>query len=177
LLLVLTVVGIVGAVLSFMHLRSYPLHDDGVIWVDRGVGVEDRVTAAYLTPGGPGALAGIHVGDQLVRIQNVPIQNALDVPHALWNIPLFEGVPYTLRRDGIEFQKDHIYIQGAPRDNAVFYQYLVGAFYLGIGLFPLFRLLEYLRRNDVLGQCRHASARPRHLPPLLPHVSFQAYLS
>ena len=139
LLLVLTVVGIVGAVLSFMHLRSYPLHDDGVIWVDRGVGVEDRVTAAYLTPGGPGALAGIHVGDQLVRIQNVPIQNALDVPHALWNIPLFEGVPYTLRRDGIEFQKDHIYIQGAPRDNAVFYQYLVGAFYLGIGLFVYYR--------------------------------------
>jgi len=138
-LLVLTVVGIVGAVLSFMHLRSYPLHDDGVIWVDRGVGVEDRVTAAYLTPGGPGALAGIHVGDQLVRIQNVPIQNALDVPHALWNIPLFEGVPYTLRRDGIEFQKDHIYIQGAPRDNAVFYQYLVGAFYLGIGLFVYYR--------------------------------------
>ena len=138
-MLVLTVVGIVGAVLSFMHLRSYPLHDDGVIWVDRGVGVEDRVTAAYLTPGGPGALAGIHVGDQLVRIQNVPIQNALDVPHALWNIPLFEGVPYTLRRDGIEFQKDHIYIQGAPRDNAVFYQYLVGAFYLGIGLFVYYR--------------------------------------
>jgi len=136
---VLTVVGIVGAVLSFMHLRAYPLKDDGVTWVDRGVGSENRVVAAYLTPGGPGERAGIHVGDQLVGIQNVPIQNALDVPHTLWNIPLFEGVPYTLRRDGIEFRKDHIYIQGAPRDSAVFYQYLVGVFYLGIGLFVYYR--------------------------------------
>ena len=141
LLLVLTVVGIVGAVLSFMHLRSYPLHDDGVTWVDQkgAAGEQNRVSAAYLAPGGPGERAGIRAGDQLVRIQDFPIQTALDVPRVLWRIPLFERTRYTLRRSGIEFQKDNIYIQPAPRDSALYYQYVVGAFYLGIGLFVYYR--------------------------------------
>jgi signal transduction histidine kinase len=151
LLLVLTVVGIVGAVLSSMHLRSYPLHDDGVTWVDQkrsdqkgpdqkgATGEQNRVTAAYLAPGGPGERAGIRAGDQLLRIQDFPIQNALDVPRVLWRIPLFERTRYTLRRDGIEFQKDNIYIQPAPRDSALYYQYVVGVFYLGIGLFVYYR--------------------------------------
>ncbi len=139
-LLVLTVVGIVGAVLSFMHLRSYPLHDDGVTWVDQTVDQKaNRVAAAYLTPGGPGERAGVRVGDQLVKIQDFPVQNALDVPRVLWRIPLFERTRYTLRRDGIEFQKDNIYIQPAPRDHALYYQYVVGVFYLGIGLFVYYR--------------------------------------
>jgi two-component system NtrC family sensor kinase len=135
LLLVLTVVAIVGAVLSFTHLRSYALHDDGVTWVD----LKNHVAAAYLTPGGPGERAGIRVGDQLVRIQDSPVQNALDVPRVLWRIPLYERTRYTLQRDGIEFQKDNIYIQRSPRDNALYYQYVVGAFYLGIGLFVYYR--------------------------------------
>ena len=145
LLLVLTVLGIVGAVLSIVHLRSYLLHDDGVSWVDHktSAGSEtNRVIAAYITPSGPGELAGIHLGDQLVAIESgkkFPIKTALDVPRALWQIQLLAPASYTLRRDGIEFQKDHIYIQGARRDNAVYYQYVVGFFYLGIGLFVYYR--------------------------------------
>ncbi len=143
-LLVLTVLGIVGAVLSVMHLRSYPLHDDGVSWVDQKTGSgpaqANRVVAAYLTPGGPGEQNGIRVGDQVLAIQNFPIQNALDVPRALWQIPLYVGpTRYTLRRDGIEFQKNNIYIQGTHRDNVLYYQYVVGFFYLGIGLFVYYR--------------------------------------
>jgi two-component system, NtrC family, sensor kinase len=83
---------------------------------------------------------GIHLGDQLVAIQNFPIHNALDVPRVLWQIPLLVGpTRYTLRRDGIEFQKPNIYIQGTPRDSAMYYQYVVGFFYLGIGLFVYYR--------------------------------------
>ena len=126
LLLVLTVVGIVGGVLSFVHLRSYPLHDDGVSWVDLKAGNgpdANRVVAAYLRPDGAGAKAGIHLGDQVVSIRNFPIKTALDVPRALWQIQILEKTRYTLRRDGIEdSQKDNIFIEGAPRDNAVFYQ-------------------------------------------------------
>ena len=147
LLLVLTVLGIVGAVLSLVHL-SYPLHDDGVNWVDQKVdqkvgdspAATDRVVAAYLTPDGPGEQNGIRVGDQLLAIQNFPIHTALDVPRALWQIPLYVGpTRYTLRRDGIDFQKDNIYIKGTRHDTVLYYQYLVGFFYLGIGLFVYYR--------------------------------------
>ena len=124
LLLVLTVLGIVGAVLSAVHLRSYLLHDDGVTWVDQkappGSGAPNRVVAGYLTPGGPGETAGIPLGDELLSIQDssqtFEVKTALDVPRALWKIPLLiSPTQYTLRRGGIEFKKDNIYIQGTRR--------------------------------------------------------------
>jgi hypothetical protein len=139
LLLVLTIAAIIGGVLSLRNLRSYPLHDDGVTWVDKILGGRAAVVAAYISPDGPGQRAGIHLGDQLLAIHTFPIKDALDVPQALWQIPLLGQTRYTLRRDGIEFQKDNIFIQAAPRDSAVYYQYCVGFFYLAIGLFVYFR--------------------------------------
>ena len=140
LLLISTIAALVAAVLNFQQLRTYPLHDDGVTWVDRhDAAGHDVVVAGYVTPGGPGEKADIHLGDQLVKIQNFPIKRALDVPQALWQLQLFSQAKYTLRRNGIEFQKDNIFIQAAPRDSAVYYQYAVGFAYLGIGLFVYFR--------------------------------------
>jgi two-component system NtrC family sensor kinase len=148
LLLVLTIAAIVGAVLSLRNLHSYPLHDDGVTWVDQKLdpkldktasGNHTAVVAAYVSPEGPGQKAGIRLGDQLLAIHTFRINDALDVPQALWRIPLLGQTRYTLRRDGIEFQKDNIFIQAAPRDSALYYQYCVGFFYLAIGLFVYFR--------------------------------------
>lgn len=140
LLLVGTVAAIICAVLSFQHLRTYPLHDDGVTWVDRqGPHGEARVQASYIVEGSPGDRAGIRVGDQLVQIKNFPIRRSLDVPAALWQVPLLGQTRYTLRRNGIEFAKDNIFIQPAPRDSAIYYQYAVGFAYLVIGLFVYYR--------------------------------------
>ncbi|MBV8866944.1 MAG: hypothetical protein JO210_16230, partial [Acidobacteriaceae bacterium] len=140
LLLLLTVAAAVAAVLSFQHLRTYPLHDDGVTWLNeaRPQG-EDAVVAGYIAPGGSGDNAGIRVGDHLVAIGTTRIHQALDVPRALWTIPLLGQTRYTLRRHGIEFQKGPIYIQAAARDTAVYYQYFVGSFYLFVGLFVYYR--------------------------------------
>jgi len=140
LLLILTIAAIVAAVLSFAHLRSYPLHDDGVTWVDRpGADGRTHLVAGYIASGGPGDNAGIRPGDELVAIDTFPVQKALQVPQALWHIPLLGKTKYTLRRNGIEFQKDNIFIQAAPRDSAVYYQYAVGFAYLAIGLFVYYR--------------------------------------
>ena len=128
-----------AAVLSFQHLRSYPLHDDGVTWLNEARPQGNAVVAAYIVPGGSGDNAGIRVGDQLVEIGTTPIHQSLDVPQALWNIPLLGQTRYTLRRHGIEFQKGPIYVQAAPRDTAIYYQYVVGSFYLFIGLFVYYR--------------------------------------
>ncbi|MBV9300976.1 MAG: PAS domain S-box protein [Acidobacteriaceae bacterium] len=141
LLLILTTAAILAGFLSFQHLRTYPLHDDGVTWVDRKVNDgQEHVVAAYISPGGPGDKAGIRVGDELVRIGEFPIRKALEVPQALWQIPIMlVQTRYTLRRGGIEFQKDNIFIQAAPRDSAVYYQYAAGVAYLAIGLFVYYR--------------------------------------
>jgi len=139
-LLLLAVAAVVAAILSFQHLRSFPLQDDGVTWVDRtGPDHRTHVIAAYITPSGPGANAGIRPGDELISIAGSPIQHALEVPQMLWQIPRFGQTRYTLRRDGIEFQKDNIFIKDAPRDSAIYYDYAVGIAYLAIGLFVYFR--------------------------------------
>jgi len=159
-LLVLTVLGIVGAVLSFAHLRSYQLHDDGVTWVDQksSGGGPVRVVAAYLTPAGPGERAGIHLGDQILAIQDshsqYTITTALDVPRSLWKIPLYLGpTRYTLRRNGIDFINPNIYIEGARRDNALYFQYVVGAFYLSIGLFVYYRRTNAVKSRQFFVLC------------------------
>ncbi len=140
LLLFITVAAAVIAVLSFQHLGNYPLHDDGVTWLTkRSTGGKEAVLAASLIPGSAGEKAGIRVGDELVAIGSAPIKKAIDVPQALEQVPLMSATRYTLRRDGIEFQKGPIYVQAAPRDSVFYYQYLVGSFYLFIGLFVYYR--------------------------------------
>ena len=140
LLLILTVAAIICAILSIQKLRSYPVHDDGVTWLDqKGPNNHPRVVAIHIVPGSSGDKAGIRLGDQVIEIGTTPIHRALDVPEALFQIPLMTQTSYTLRRDGIEFRKDNIFIQAAPRDSAVYYQYVVGFFYLAIGLFVYYR--------------------------------------
>ncbi|MBV9081643.1 MAG: PAS domain S-box protein, partial [Acidobacteriaceae bacterium] len=140
LLLILAVAAVIAAVLGFHNLRTYPLHDDGVTWLDhKARDGHVRVVAGYILPGGPGDNARIRPGDELVKIENFPIHTALDVPQALFRIPLLSQARYTLRRQRIEFQKDNIFIQAASRDSAFYYQYAVGFAYLAIGLFVYYR--------------------------------------
>ena len=168
LLLILTVVAAVAAVISFRNLRAYPLHDDGVTWIDRSVGNGNLAPfAAYVTPGGPGERADIRVGDELEAIGGAPIRKALAVPQALGTISLPGPTEYTLRRDGITFRKNRVYIQAAPHDSAVYYQYFVGAFYLAVGLFVYYRrtsaaksrLFYLLCLTSFIGSCFHYSGK------------------
>ena len=142
LLLVLSAVAVVVAVLNFQQLRRFPVPDDGVTWVDqRGPAGENRVVAVHVSPGSAGDKAQIRLGDELLKIDTTPIAKSLDVPRVLWSTPLiFERTTaYTLRRSGIEFVKDKIFIQAAERDSSLFYEYVIGAAYLAIGLFVFYR--------------------------------------
>jgi two-component system, NtrC family, sensor kinase len=140
LLLICAIAAGIAAVLSLQHLRAYQVHDDGVTWVDQhGPDGHHHVLAAYIVPAGPGDKADIHAGDELVSIGAFQIRTALDVPQALSQIPILGAARYTLRRSGIEFRKENIFVQGAPRDSAYYYQYAVGFAYLAIGLFVYYR--------------------------------------
>ena len=153
LLVVLTVTAIICAGINYQQQQMYPLPDDGVTWMDVvDAGNTDRsirVTARHVQSGGPGDLAGIKTGDVLLRIspvENTPgvdIKQSLEVAQLLRRAGVWGKATYTLdrfapERDGLEITAK-VYVSDANRDRALFYQYLVGAAYLAIGLFIFFR--------------------------------------
>ena len=175
------------------------MHDDGVTWVERGTAARKCAgQAAYIAPGGSGDNAGIRVGDTLVAIGDTPIHQAIEVPQALWKISILGQTRYTLRRDGIEFQKGPIYVQAAPRDTLNLLPILgrrLLPFHRAFCLLPadergevssllpalpgflrckllsLFGKAEHLRRDDLLGQSGGEPPCAGHFSAFLPDVS------
>jgi len=134
-LTILTIAAGVAAVINFQQQFRFRLPDDGVIWVDRDAGVE----ALYIIPKGPGANAGIHVGDRLLDIEGVPIKRAIDVPQLLATIKAWNKAEYTLSQRGFPPFTAKVFVAEVPLDRLVTYEYLVGLGYLIIGLFVYFR--------------------------------------
>lgn len=137
LLAILTVAGIVAAVLNFQQNKRYQLPDDGVIWTDNSKG---QVEAQYVEPDSPAEHAGIRKGDVLRAIEKLPIKTAADVMPVLVRVQSWKEAVYEFARDGKTAQAK-IIVGEHVTDPMIFFQYLVGAVYLAIGLFV------YLRRG------------------------------
>src|SRR2546426_6028299 len=134
-LMILTVAAAVSASINFSQQWSFHLPDDGVTWIDEA----GRVRAFRVAPDTGGANAGLRPGDVLLKINALPIKNALYVPQALATIGVWNKADYLVERGGVQFKIANVVIREVPRDPFVSYQYFVGAGYLIIGLFVYFR--------------------------------------
>src|SRR5581483_6483421 len=97
-----------------------------------------RVVAVYVNRGSPGEKAGVHVGDVLVSIEGVKVEQSSDAMQVLARLGPWRKAEYQIKHEGIEVPANVI-IGEAERDSTIFYQYAVGAIYLTIGLFVYFR--------------------------------------
>ena len=138
LLVIFTVAVVIAAGINFQQQSRYHLPDDGVTWIDKSAGETSRVVAVYVSRGSPGEKAGIHVGDVLVSIEGVKVDQASDAMQVLARLGPWRKAEYQIKHDGIEVPANVI-IGEAERDSTIFYQYAVGAVYLAIGLFVYFR--------------------------------------
>jgi signal transduction histidine kinase len=148
LLVILTATLVVCAVQNYQQQDLFRLPDDGVTWTDYlDASAPDKsisVIAMYVQPGGPADQAGIRLGDELLRIGgrlNKPgtvIRQATDVPQVLKPVGAWGAAEYVLNRNGVEITAKVI-VSDASADQALLYQYAVGAAYLAIGLFLFFR--------------------------------------
>lgn len=141
LLVVLTVAAIFAAAINFQQQAKYRLPDDGVSWADRTVGDRKVVQAILVTPDGPGSRAGLKEGDIVRTINGAFMESALAVPQVLARLGAWSKADYSVERDGVTF-KAHVYVGEGVPEAAVYYQYVVGAAYLLIGLFV------YIRRGN-----------------------------
>ncbi len=140
LLVVLTVAAVISAVINFQQQKKYGLPDDGVTWVDRTTGDAkgSKVVALHVVPGSPAERAGIHRGDTLLRINGYPVSKSLEVTEILFRLRAWSKPEYDIERGGVE-TKANVVIRESETDAAIYYQYIVGAAYLFIGLFVYFR--------------------------------------
>jgi signal transduction histidine kinase len=143
LVVILSVAAVVAGFVNFQQNfhpdKRYRLPEDGVTWVDRKVERGDQhVVALHVAPNSPAAKAGIRPGDHILRIRGFDIGTAVDVSAALEQIGPLNTVEYVMERDGIQFHPKVIVGVREP-EYTVFYQYLIGLAYLGIGLFVYFR--------------------------------------
>jgi two-component system NtrC family sensor kinase len=134
LLVVLTAAACVAAFVNFQQQARFRLPEDGVVWVERPEGVR----ALHVRAGGPGDRAGLKVGDLLRRINGAPIERVQDVTRSLVGVGAWRRASYAVERDGIPFQAQVIVGETRP-DASLYLQYAVGAAWLAIGAFVLFR--------------------------------------
>ena len=132
-----------AAAVNLQQQSRFHLPDDGVTWDDRAGALKDDPSkvlpvAVYIAPDSPGERGGIHKGDALVSIADLPVERSIDATAVLARLGAWRKVEYKVLHDGIEVPTN-IIIGEAQRDSTIFYQYAVGAVYLAIGLFVYFR--------------------------------------
>ncbi len=130
-----TLAAVIFAWLNFLQRSRYDLVDDGVAWSDNGPAIE----AWKVTPGSPAAAAGIRPGDQLVAIDDVPVQNEKHVAQRLFRAGLWTQLRYRLSRNGEEFETRLITAPAQKPLGVENYERVVGLLYLFIGLFIFVR--------------------------------------
>ncbi len=127
----------ISAGINFDQQRKYHLPYDGVTWTDR----DHAVRALHVDQGSPASKVFIRPGDRLISIAGRQIDGASDVMDVLSKIPSYLSTEYVTQRDGVDVTAKLIVGERVP-EASLYYQYLVGVAYLGIGLFV------YLRRGN-----------------------------
>jgi hypothetical protein len=138
LLVVLTAAALVSAGINFQQQRKFPFPDDGVTWADRDVGGENRVVALHIQPDSAAEKAGIKTGDILSQINALNIHTSDQATRALVRLGPWSRADYALERNGLGI-KAKVIVGERPFQAPLMYQYIVGAAYLGIGLFVYYR--------------------------------------
>lgn len=136
LLAVMTVAALIAAVINFQQQAKFRLPVDGATWVDRAGSMHP--VAVNVLPKSPAENAGIHEGDALVSIAGVKVISSAQAMQILATLGPWRKTDYRILHGDVEVPATVI-IGEAVHDGTLYYQYLVGVLYLGIGLYVYIR--------------------------------------
>jgi two-component system NtrC family sensor kinase len=135
-LLALATVGLV--VLAFLNFRQeshFEQPDDGVWWVEAHGGLQ----ASKVIPDGPGQRAGIHLGDLLTAVNDVPVARVSDFEREIYRTGAYGTANYSISRDGEPLDTPVVVYPEATDRSSYLGLRLIGLIYLAIGIYVLFR--------------------------------------
>jgi len=135
-LLALATVGLVLlAVLNFRQESHFQQPDDGVWWAEANGGLQ----ASKVIPDSPGQLAGIHKGDLLTAINEVPVSRVSDFERELYRTGAYVKAEYSITRDGVPLDTPVEVIPEETDRSSYLGLRFIGLIYLAIGIYVLFR--------------------------------------
>jgi PAS domain S-box-containing protein len=127
------------AVFNLQQEGRYQQPDDGVTWTETQSHVLPGLIAIQVQPGGPGAQAGIEVGDLLAAVNDQSIEIGADLDRELKHTNVFGRAEYSIIRRGISLDTPVI-VYPIPADRSLLdFTRVIGLVYLAIGLYVLFR--------------------------------------
>jgi two-component system, NtrC family, sensor kinase len=135
LLALLSVAAVIFGAINYRQRSTFVTPDDGVTWQDSS----GTVIAWLVSADSPAARAGIHPGDVLRALNEVPMQRSTQVTKRLWRIGLWAEAHYKLARNGQEFEASLITVPAYNPSSIENYLRVVGLLYLFIGLFIFLR--------------------------------------
>ncbi|MEO5925959.1 MAG: ATP-binding protein [Bryobacteraceae bacterium] len=141
LLAVMTVAAVIAAVINFQQQAKFRLPIDGATWLDQEAvdhAGDMHPVAVDVTPKSPAENAGIHKGDALVSIAGVKVTSSAHAMQLLASLGPWRKTDYKILHGGVEVPASVI-IGEASHDGTLYYQYVVGVLYLGIGLYVYIR--------------------------------------
>ncbi len=128
-----TVTAAVFGWINFQKERQFETPIDGVWWVEKASHVEARRVDAD----GPGARAGVKVGDFLTAVDDHDVKNIAELARERFRVGTYSKAKYNLIRSGIPLQVPVILV---PSDRSLYAGLrLIALIYLSIGLYVLLR--------------------------------------
>ncbi len=133
LLALATAAAMIFAWINFQKEREFAVPSDGVWWVEKG----DALVAERVDPTGPGAKAGIKVGDELTAVAGQSANRTAALTRQLYRAGIYSKVTYSLTRHSVPLETSVILVPVDKSLNAG--MRLIALIYLGIGLYVLLR--------------------------------------
>ena len=132
-LLLLTVAATLFAWINFQKEQEFQIPYDGVWWVEH----DGSLTADRVESNGPGAKAGIRVGDRLVQINQRTVNGTASLQQQLYGAGAWSKASYSVVRNSVPVDFTVILV---PTEKSLNYWLrLIALIYLGIGLYVLLR--------------------------------------
>ena len=123
--------------LNVQQKRVWEAPDDGASWLETSPGV---IEAKLVFSDGPTARAGVEVGDVLISIGGIDIQDDRHVTEVLYDLGAWSTARYVLERDGVRFDTTLVVSERPERLRRQYgYLEVIGILYLLVGLLVVTR--------------------------------------
>ena len=124
--------------LNVQQKRQWVAPDDGVSWIETSNGVEAILVVAE----GPGERAGVELGDVLVAIDEIDIEDDRHVTKVLYDLGEWSRATYLLKRDGAQIETTVVIAPRSERFESQFaYLEIIGILHLLVGIFVITKRL------------------------------------